>query len=271
MQPPTPPGPQPTPILNPPIALTPAQQLVGTPIDNSFPRRPVSGIPAIDGRTCALKALGAYLTSLPYARVGQTGGLPVYFGIPAQNFFVDRPGPETDLPFPSIAATDGPSETKPRGLAPQPDYASQDVFGAGTVLFVHGEREEVIPLEIWSSNHPELRGIVATVEAAFQPTQERIGFLMQLPDYFGQTARFMYERTEWVEEADAVKNRRKAIVHVFMSYDIVRLVNYVPMTPQMTVDTETPKFALPQVIAPDPSIGGQVYPTGPTGASNNSS
>jgi len=262
-QPPEPPGPQPTPILNPPTPLTAEQLLIGTPTDNVFPRRPIAGVPPIDGRSVALKALGVYLTSLPYARVGQIGGNPVYFGIPYENYFIDRQAEPNELPFPSIAATDGPVESKKRGFQPQPNYSTRDQFGQGTILYMHEEREEIVPLEVWSSTHPELRSIVATIEAAFHPTQERNGFLLRLPDYYWQSARFMLERTEWAEEASAVKNRRMAKIHVWMSYDVVHLVNYVTMLQQSVVDTEIPTTASPLVIAPDPSIGGQSYPSGP--------
>ncbi len=260
VQPPADPGPQPEPILNPPVPLTAAQMLVGTPVNDVFPRRANPGNPALDGRTAALKALGVYLTDLAFCRPGQVGGNPVFFGIPAENFFVERPGDEVDLPFPSIVAVDGPMENKGRGFQSAINPSSQDQFGAGTVLYTHGEHEEVVPLEIWSSTLPELRAIVAKIEQSFSPTQERTGFLLLLADYYMQTARYMYERTEWPDDASAVKNRRMARVHVFVSFDVVRLANYTTMLPQATLDTETPAYANPTVVPLDPSIGGAVYP-----------
>lgn len=259
-QPPVPPGPPPHPILNPPVPLTAAQMLVGTPVDDVFPRRANPGNPPLDGRTAALKALGVYLTSLAYCRPGQVGGSPVFFGIPPEDFLVERQGDEVDLNFPSMVCLDGPMENKPRGFQAQPDPKSRDLFGPGTVLMSHGEHEEVVPIEVWSSTLPELRAIVAKVEQAFNPTQERSGFLLRLADYYWQTARYMYERTEWPDDANAVKNRRMARVHVFVSFDVVRLVNYVQSLVQTQLDTEVPGFANPQVQSGDPTIGGGALP-----------
>jgi hypothetical protein len=262
-QPPIPPGPQPTPILNPPQAPTPAQLIQGTPIGQVFPGRGNPGNPPLDGRTAALRVLGAYLTGLVFCRPGQVGGNPVFFSIPPENFYEERPGPEEDLNFPSIACMNGDVTNRPRGMGPmRANAATKDVFGIGTVLVPQEEREEVIPLEVWSSQLPELRGMVAKLEQAFNPTAERQGFIVVMPDYYGQTARFMLERVEWPDDG-AVKNRRMCRLYVFVAFDVVRLVNYVETTVAAQADTEIPAYANPLVVPPNPATGGAVYPSGP--------
>ncbi len=249
-QPPTPPATQPQPILNPPVALTPQQMLVDTPVGVVYPGRGNPGNPPQDGRTTALKALGAYLTSLTYCRAGAVGGSPVFFAIPPENFFVDRPGDEVNLPFPSIAvASDEAPTLRSRGFAQSIDNSTRDLFGYGTALLPMHEVEETVTFDVWSSQLPELHGIMAKVQQSFSPTLERQGFLLTLADYYYQTARFMLEGVRWPEDGGAVKNRRTAQFTVFMAFDEVRLVNYVQMLAQGQLDTETPQFASPQVPA----------------------
>jgi hypothetical protein len=250
-QPPTPPGPLPTPIANPPQSPSIAQLLRGTPLANVFPGRPNPGNPPVDGRTCALRVLGQYLTGLVFCRQGQVGGNPVFFSVPETNFYEERPGPEEDLEFPSFAAMSGETMTRLRGMGPMRAAANtRDLFGPGTVLVPQGEREEVIPIEVWSSQLPELRAMAAKLEQAFNPTAERQGFLLSMPDYYGQTARFMLERIEWPDDG-AVRNRRKCVLYVFVSFDVVRLTSYVESTIVAQLDTEIPEFASSQVVPPE--------------------
>lgn len=235
--------------------MTAKQLLVGTPIDNVYPGRPAVDTTPLDGRTAALQSLAVYLTSLAFCRPGAIGGDPVFFGVPLENFLIDRPGSEQDLVFPSIVAVAGESNFEDINVVTI-DKTTKDVYGAGTALIIHGEQEETVTLEVWSSSLPELRCIVAGISKSFNPTYERNGFLLLMPNYYMRTARFLLDNVVWQDDDGAVKNRRFAHVKVFMSYDVVRLVNYTTMQVVTTVDTEIPAFANPEVVPPVPSIGG---------------
>jgi hypothetical protein len=223
--------------------------LVGTPVGDVYPRDPsIDGVP-VDGRTAALQSLGVYLTSLVYCRPGRLGGPPVYFAIPPENFHVDRPPSEVDLIFPALVALSGPVTARSRGLIPTVDESTRDVYGAGTALIVQEEREETVPLEVWSSTLPELRAILAKLEQAFHPTEERNGFLLRTPAYYWRTARFILEAPEHPDEPMAVQNRFKGVVRVFVAYDVVHLVHVRGFRPAGQVDAESPAYADPRVAA----------------------
>lgn|GEM_PF-4075555 len=254
-QPPSLGQPLPPAVLNPPQFPSAAQLLQGTPIDAVYPGRPAVDATPLDGRTAALQSLGVYLTSQPFCRPGAIGGNPVFFGIPPENYFIDRPGPEVDLPFPSIVAVAGQSNFEDINVVTI-DKTTKDVYGAGTALINHGEQEETVTLEIWSSTLPELRSIVAGISKSFNPTYERNGFLLAMPNYYGRTARFLLDNIVWQDDPGAVKNRRFAHVMVFVSYDVVRLVNYTLMTPLAQAETEIPRYANPQVVPTNPNLGG---------------
>ena len=77
-----------------------------------------------------------------------------------------------------------------------------------------------------------------------------------MPNYYLRTARFLLDNIVWQDDDGAVKNRRFAHVMVFMSYDVVRLVNYTTMQTVVSADTEIPLFADPRVVPTNPAIGG---------------
>jgi hypothetical protein len=269
-QPPVPPQPPPPTILNPPQSPTAAQLLVGTPQDNVWPTRLDPGTPPLDARTAALQSFATYITNLVFTRVGATGGNPVFFSIPRENFWLDQPGPEEDLYFPSIGVLSGPGEVKHRGGIGPCVIADNtaDLFGPGTALILLGELEETIGLEVWTSNLFELYAVVATIEQALNATQERHGILLLTPDYYQQTARFILEKTEWPEDM-APQNRRKAVLSVFMAIDKVRLVNYTRSLPLGQIDSETPATQTDsRVTYLDPSVGSNPYPSGPNSGSS---
>jgi len=93
---------------------------------------------------------------------------------------------------------------------------------------------------------------VAKLEQAFNPTQERSGILLALPNYYFQTARFVHYGTRWPVEG-AVRNRRKAVLKIWMAFDVVELINVSQMTISGgQVDVEIPQYADPRVVVPDP-------------------
>jgi hypothetical protein len=263
-QPPVPPVPLPPANLNPPQEPSTSALLYGTPQDDSFPIRPDPGNPPLDGRTASLQELGRYLTGLVFCRVGPIGGQPIFFSIPLENFYVEEPGPEQDLEFPSMVVVGSESGidgdwgggTASRIGGKVPLDNTLNLFGYNTALVPQGEHEEVVELEVWSTEKPELRGIVAKLEQAFNPTQERSGVLLALPNYYFQTARFVHYGTRWPVEG-AVRNRRKAVLKIWMAFDVVELVNVSQMTISGgQVDVEIPQYADPRVAVPTSSTRG---------------
>lgn len=230
----------------------------GASLGRVFPYQGEPGIAPIDGRTVALRWLGSYLTSRLYARPGAWGEEPMPFRVPLANFFVEPPGPEEDLPFPSIAVIGVNAEEEPIGLTPTPDEQTTNVYGVGTVAVPMYSRDERVRLQVWSSELPELRGIVEGITQAFAPTEGRTGIVVRMPDYYGQTVRFTLLATDWPLEAAAVRNRRWAFVEVRMEYDVTRLVRFARISPQVQTNVEL-------VGASDPLVQVQMPARGNTG------
>jgi hypothetical protein len=241
---------------------TPSGQLLG----NVLPLIADPGPAPVDGRTCALQALGRYLTEIPYRRRGNKGDLVAFPGsppsitstLPAANFYVDEPG-DLDMVFPSIVCI-GAGEAEKEGCGQQPDETTTDVFGPGTVIVPLHTHSEQINLKIYGSELGELRGLVGMLEQMMVPADGVGSVLLRMPDYYDEVARFVLEGTEWPENPDAARNRRYAQQRVRLDFNVVRLIAYAPMTPVVTLDVETPAYADPRTA---PGQGDDVLPAQP--------
>jgi hypothetical protein len=223
---------------------------------NVFPVRPDPGVQPVDGRTIALHWLADYVASMTFARLGQAGaagppgvtGPPVPFSVPRANIYTEDPGPEVDvIEFPAVAIMGGVAENPDAGFVPSPDESTKDVYGQGTVVVPLYRHLERIRLQCWSSELPELRGMVMGIERAMSPTEGRTGIVVALAGYYGQPARLTLAGTEWPQEAAAIRNRRWAFVDVDLELLVVTLVNYVAMNPFTVVDVEIPATSDPRV------------------------
>ena len=256
-QPPVPPAPPPRRAKRAPQRPDPTSLIVGgASLGSAFPFRPDPGIPNIDGRTVSLSWLGRYLAHRTYARTGEVGASPVFFRFPEENFFVDPPGPENDLPYPAIACAGGESEDELIGFTPAADESTIDVYGQGTVAVPMYATMEKLRLQIWSSTLPEMRGLYEGVKESFSPTEGRTGIVVRLPDYYGQTARFTLTGSEWPTDPGSVRNRRWAFVSVTLEFDVTRLVRYARLIPQVVSDVQTTKTSNPLVSIQMPTGGG---------------
>jgi hypothetical protein len=223
----------------------------GTLLGNVLPLIADPGSAPVDGRTCALQALGRYLTEVPYRRRGnkvdpsaQPGLPPAASGLlPPGNFYVDDPDPETDMVYPSITCAGGPVEKTPHGFTPNPDATTVDVYGAGTVVVPMWTHSEEVTLHVYASQLGLLRGLMSMVEQMLVPADGVGGTLLVMPDYYGETARFTLTGSEWERDDGAIRNRRSAVHKVRLDFNVVRLVAYALMTPNVTVDVETPAYA----------------------------
>jgi len=266
-QPPACPAKAPPPPLAPGRPPTGHSQLAaGTPyqfqtpdgrlLGNVLPLAADPGGSPVDGRTCALQALGRFLTEIPYRRRGAKGDPPAAPGqppaiderLPAANFYVDEPDGEQDLLFPSIVCLGGEATRKTRGFTPEPDEATRDVYGQGTVVLPMSDHAEELRMKIYGSELGDLRGLAGMVEQMLVPSDGSGGVLLRMPDYFGEVARFTSAGTEWPENPDAVRNRRYAVHRLTLDFVVVRLVRYAPFLPSVSVDVEVPAYADPRVV-----------------------
>jgi hypothetical protein len=228
------------------------QTASGDLLGNVLPLIADPGPAPVDGRTCALQALGRYLTEIPYRMRGNKGDPPAQPGqppataglmLPAANFYLDDPDPEQDMVYPSIVCTGGTATKTRCGFTPEPDATTQDVYGVGTVVVPQWTHSEEITLHVYASQLANLRGLMSMVEQMLVPADGVGGVLLQLPDYYGEVARFTLAGTEWERDDGAIRNRRSAVHRVQLDFLVVRLVAYAPFVPVVTLDVETPAYA----------------------------
>jgi hypothetical protein len=220
----------------------------------------------VDGRTCALQALGRFLTENLYRRRGNAGDAPVASGqVPAlalvlqpSNFFVDEPDGEQDMQFPSIVCLGGSAEMTTGSNEPTGD--SVDVYGVGTAVVPQWLHDETFTMKIYGTQLGELRGLVGGVTQLLQPAQGVQCVRLVLPDYYGEVARFTLVGAEWPEGADAARNRRYATLRIQLEFKVCRLVAYQAIVPVVQSDVETPAFAS---ALTSPGQGDDDYPTNP--------
>jgi hypothetical protein len=201
-----------------------------------YPKRPAPLPSPRDARTHALKGLFAYLSALRYVRQGATTGPEtISFPVPADQLFVEWPDNVQALPFPSIVALDGRADYVGHGLGPPTVFGDTvGAAGPGTALIRGDEYVEDVRLEVWASTKGQRRGILAALEMAFKVSQKRGSLLITLPDYYGQTARFLpKERLLSGEDRNAI-GRRTASFTVTMSVVTVAPVNVMPFRSQVT-------------------------------------
>jgi hypothetical protein len=148
-----------------------------------------------------------------------------------ENIHIEWAEAKTDAVTPSIAVQPGDHEFVPMGLTSFLDERTRDVFGLGTVLEVQSEYVETFELEITAQRRAERRAMLAGLQSALSPTEQRFGVVFALPAYYGQTARFTPKGGRLGHEMSEALNRRKAWLRVELRVNVVRLVHYAPMIP----------------------------------------
>jgi hypothetical protein len=214
-----------------------------------FPRRspPARGHQPVDGRTAALRVLRAYVCSLVFycpdsksEDAGPIAGGSKAFQIKPENFLLDTPSGEQGRAYPSIAVvTVGEVAYEAPSFTPTILEETRDKYGAGTALERHHAHVEKFILEVWASTEPELRSIMAGLEAAFNPIEGRAGLLFKMPQFFDVLVRFLLTGRENFSDNDAALNRRHAHLKVSMDFHAVSLVAVVPLVPQVQLTVGT--------------------------------
>jgi hypothetical protein len=216
--------------------------LFGLPFGTVFPPSADPPSPVVDGRTAALRILKEYISELTFLRDGGQGP-GVSFKVKDTAIFIDSyPDAVTEGQLPSIAFVPGRAEYVALGLGNFIEEASQDVYGAGTVVQWQAEYTENMTLEIWAGSRAERRAILVGLESALSPTETMYGIRFSMPDYFNQLVCFSLGARTNIDDAEASKNRRKARMEIEMRFNVIALVNYSAMIPRAVVETQDPGF-----------------------------
>lgn len=231
-----------------PPALRGLLQTNTTPWGEVWPPKPNPPFPSVDGRTVALNTLALYIAGLTFYLPGAVGGPPTPFQIPLKNIYVEWPDYTEEMAWPAIAVVHSRADYNVIGLVAYLEEDSRDVFAPGTVVQWQAEYTETINLEIWTAKKAERRSIVAGIETAITPTEQMSGVRFIMPDYYNELVCFTLNRREVMDEPDSARNRRRAQLEIEMRFNIVALVNYLPINANVLVQTDTDQYGDPVVL-----------------------
>jgi hypothetical protein len=202
-----------------------------------FPPRANPPPLSVDGRTVALRALRDYVTALTFYRSGGMGKPVIPFRIAPENFHIELPDNPQDTKLPSVVIMGSRADYDVIGLVSYIEEGTLNKFAPGTAVQWQMEHVETINVEIWASAKAERRAILAGLEVAFTPYEQMSGIRFILPDYFNELVCFTIMRREIFDEPDAARNRRRAQIELQMRFNVVTLVNVLPLNSSSTVNT----------------------------------
>lgn len=224
-----------------------------SPFGDVFPARANPPPLAVDGRTVALRLFRRYICALDFYREAGVGAPPKKFNIDPSNFQIEWPDENKDMVTPSCAIIDAPADYAVIGLTSYIEEDSRDRYAKGTVVQWQAEYQETFQLEVRASKKSERRGLLACIETMLTPTEQMYGLRLRMDDYFGQTVCFTLQKRRLNDDASAALNRRSARLDVEMRFNVVALVNYLPIDPRITVNTDVDQSTnLPIDLADDP-------------------
>lgn len=193
-------------------------------------------------RDWALDRLAMYLSRVRYYRTAAVGQPLIEFRIPRSNVRTEQPDSEKELRFPSISFNPGPGFSTEIGLgAGQELPETFGVHGPQTVVVHSADYTERVVLEVWGASIPERRAIMAGVRNAMQAGETGYGIRMRLPGYFGAVAQYTLVESQRIDDADAVRNRRRGQLVVEILVPELQIVGMTRLRPtaDVTVDVET--------------------------------
>lgn len=217
-----------------------------SPIGLVFPPRDdAPGLPDKGAREYALRRFCDFLSKLPFMRT--MAGPPQKFVVPRSQIHINQPdavvGAAGGVKLPTIAfltSTDDQSSGEDPGwLGPALDIeGTEDVFAPDSALFYIGSHDEDLTLEVVSSKAATRRAIVEGIKQVLRSSDDSAALRLSLPDYFNQDATFTYLSSTYVEDQDAVRNRRKAHIVINLYVAEVMLANAMTLIPLLTVTTQ---------------------------------
>lgn len=213
-------------------------KLFGSPFGEVFPPKPNPQPLSVDGRTVALRILREYICNLVFFLPGTVGGPPKRFQMKPENFHIEWPDNEDDLRMPGAVIIPSRANYDVIGLVSYVEESTRDVYAPGTVLQWQGEYVETVQLELQASTRPERRSMLAGIETALSPTEQMSGLRFRMPDYFGELVCFTLNDRENLDDPFSARYRRKSQLGIEMRFNVVALVNYLGLDPQVTVNTD---------------------------------
>ncbi len=195
-------------------------------MEQSWPARLPVPLPTHDARSFALAQLKRYVASIVFRRPMAPGEPARGFKVPVDQIFTYQPDDLVDAKVPSIAFLPGMGDHEIVGLGPAAvDESSGGRYGPGTWLIRLGEYTEQFTIEVLAAKHAIRRAMVAGLVATLRGGQASSALNLKLPDYYDQVATFTLGSSEYVDDPEVAKNRRRARIGCSLVVPEVRLIN----------------------------------------------
>ena len=201
-----------------------------------IPPRPLPALPDADARDYALRRFRDFLASLIYQRRGENG-LTIPFRLPKTSIHVYQPDDVRTVALPGFGFVPARGVHDAISLGPPTVIdSSKDVYGQGTVLVRKSDYTETFALEAWGSKHAERRALIAGVTPRCAPSDSSYALQLKLPQYFNQVASYSLDESQYVDDDNTVRNRRRG--HLFIKLQVceVGLINYTNLNAQLSIE-----------------------------------
>jgi hypothetical protein len=204
----------------------------GRPIGEVWPRRPDRPLADKDAREHALEQLRKFISLLVFRRTMEPGAPARGFRVPIDQIHVYQPDDAKLIKLPAIGFLPARGHHEEFGLGPpQPIEETQDVYGPGTVLVYQSDYVELFTVEVFAAKHAIRRGVMAGLKDVLRACDSSAAIGLKLPGYYDRVARFWMPDSQYVQEPEIVKNRRRGQLFIELRVPEVRLVDYVTMRP----------------------------------------
>lgn len=182
-----------------------------------------------DTATALARGLAEYLGGLTIEI--QPGGRLHKFA----SAFFHKPEPEVDVQHPAVAIGGGQGSYDPARFSPTPIASFPGAGADGAAigrLIKSAELAQTLTVEIVANDPKERIALAAMVERALMPVEWMYGFKLVLPHYHGLVAVYEPVAIELPEDADALSRRRRGVMTVRASVDVVNLIGLPGASPE---------------------------------------
>lgn len=215
------------------------------PIGVVFPPRLDSpNLPDKGAREVSLRRFCDLLAALPFMRTMAGPAQP--FTVPRDQIHINQPANVSGAPdgvrLPYLAFLTSSADESPDDSFLGPaiiDDDTADVYAPGTAVFWLGSHVEELQLEVVAASRSVRRAIAEGIKQVLRSSDDAGVLRLNLPDYFDQTAEFTLLGSQYTEDQDAVRNRRRALLRIQLYVPEVMLANAVDIQPFVTALTTT--------------------------------
>ena len=213
-----------------------AKYVLGPLLGDVYPPTPPRPLPDFDARSRALRRFCDFIAALEFSKTGAVGAPAVPYFVPREQVFEEQPDEPDRLRFPAVAILPGRGVHDNWRLGPvQLIEETFGEFGVGTALADLGEYVEPIVVEAWGNHPSERRSILAGIESVIRFGQTSSALRLSLPDYFNRVATFQLNESQYVDDPDIVRGRRRGQLMLELRVQEVALVDEKTLRPMVEV------------------------------------